>query len=179
MTAAVAVAAVTGLSATPAVADGVVVSPGTPRPGQRIHISVSGCSAGPTPHVARSQAFRHAVTLYGKADTGEADPRLKKGLPTGTYPITASCGDHAVHGRVVVIAGGGPSGGTASVRPGGPPAVHVESPTARTTTATIDAHPAASHGGGRSGTAYWLIGAALVVLAGGTGIFLLRRRRTP
>lgn len=177
VTAVVAAAAMTGLSAAPAAADGVVVSPGAPHPGQKIHISVPGCSVGPTPHTARSNAFRHPVTLFGKADTGEADPRLRKDLRPGTYPVTASCGDRTVHGQVVVIAGAGPAGAATSAPPG-PPAVHTEAPMAGRTT-TVNAHPAASHGAGGPRTAYWLAGAAVALLAGGAGLLALRRRRTP
>lgn len=171
-------AAATAPGAAPARADGIAVSPAAPLPGERIHISVPGCSVGPTPHVARSDAFTRPVTLYGKGGTGEGDPRLKQGLRPGPYVITASCGGSTVHGQVAVVAGGGTPGATQT--PGGaPPAVHTEpAPSAPgTTAATIGARPAAAHGtGGGSDLAYWLAGGGLVVLAGGAALLALRRR---
>lgn len=86
----------------PTPADGVHVSPGEARPGQRVHITVADCAVGPTRHTATSYAFTGRATLHGKADTGEADVRLKSGLAPGTYRITASCGTSTVLGHVVV-----------------------------------------------------------------------------
>jgi hypothetical protein len=86
----------------PMPADGIHVSPGTARPGQRVHITVPDCAVGPTRHTAASDAFTRRATLHGKADTGEADVRLKDGLSPGTYRITASCGTSTVLGQVVV-----------------------------------------------------------------------------
>jgi hypothetical protein len=178
-TAIVAAAATTGISAAPAVAESILVSPGTPHPGDKIHISVPGCSVGPTPHTAKSGAFEHDVTLYGKADTGEGDPKLKNGLKPGTYPITAFCGKgRTVHGQVVVIAKGEKPGapGAPSREPGMPPAaVHTESSRPQNPAATLSASPTASHGSGSS-TPYWVLGAAVVVLVGGAVLFVVRRR---
>ena len=87
------------------------VTPGSPHPGQHVHISVPGCAAGPTAHVAVSPAFTANVTLYGKADTGDADPTVRQDLKPGTYPITAYCGADTVRGTIDVTAGGHPSAG--------------------------------------------------------------------
>lgn len=86
----------------PTPADGIHVSPGQARPGQRVHLTVPDCAVGPTRHTATSDAFTGRTTLYGKADTGEADVRLKDGLAPGAYRITASCGTSTVLGQVVV-----------------------------------------------------------------------------
>jgi hypothetical protein len=83
----------------------IVVTPDAPRPGQRVHISVPGCGTGPTPHTANSAAFAGDVTLYGKADTGDAEPTIRQELKPGTYPITAHCGaNHTVLGAISVAA---------------------------------------------------------------------------
>ncbi|HEX6470574.1 MAG TPA: hypothetical protein VF069_15860 [Streptosporangiaceae bacterium] len=156
-----------------AVAETIVVSPSHPHPGQKVHIIVPGCSVGPTPHTARSAAFTHEVTLYGKADTGEGDPRIRRGLRPGTYPIIAFCGGtRAVHGEVHVVAGGrGTGSGYGAPGPAGSPPPRVTS---------ISASPAASSGAGGPGGSeapyYWALGAAVVVLGGGAGVLLLRRR---
>lgn len=170
-----AAAAVAGPGAAPAMADGITVSPAAPLPGERIHISVAGCSVGPTAHVARSGAFTAPVTLYGKGDAGEGDPRLRQHLRPARYPITASCGATTVRGEVDVAAGAPPASAHA---PGGvPPAGH----TGATPfppggpAATISARPAAAHGSGGSGLGYWLAGGAVVLLAGGAGLFARRR----
>lgn len=86
----------------PMPADGIHVSPGQARPGQRVHIAVPDCAVGPTRHTATSDAFTGRATLFGKADTGEADVTLKNGLAPGAYRITASCGTNTVLGQVVV-----------------------------------------------------------------------------
>lgn len=86
-------------------AQNIVVTPNAPHPGQRVHISVPGCSTGPTPHTAISTAFTGDVTLYGKADTGDADPTIRQELKPGTYPITAHCGtNRTVQGQIAVAA---------------------------------------------------------------------------
>jgi hypothetical protein len=135
--------------ATPAHADGIRVSPGEARPGQRIHITVPDCGVGPTRHTATSDAFTHRATLHGKADTGEADPRIKKGAAPGTYSIKATCGASTVLGQVVV-AGHRPAAG---------------------------APPTAPRGGHESNGPYWAFAAALVLLAGGGALVAVRRRR--
>lgn len=96
----------------PAAAQTIVVTPGSVHPGDRVHISVPGCGVGPTQHVAVSTAFTANVTLYGKADTGDADPALRQDLKPGTYPITAYCGARSVQGLISVTAGERPSSGT-------------------------------------------------------------------
>lgn len=84
-------------------ADGVHVTPDAAWPGQTVHISVPDCAVGQVRHTATSSAFAHAAALYGKADTGEADTMIKKGLAPGSYRIAASCGPHhTVLGQVVV-----------------------------------------------------------------------------
>jgi hypothetical protein len=109
-TAALACAAtLTGIG--PAAAGSITVTPGSPHPGQQIHISVPGCATGPTTHVAVSPAFTANVTLYGKADTGDADPTIRQELKPGSYPITAYCGADTVKGTISVVADGNPSGG--------------------------------------------------------------------
>lgn len=87
------------------------VTPGSARPGERVHISVPGCGVGPDSHVAVSPAFTGNVMLFGKADTGNADPALRQELKPGVYPITAYCGDTTVRGQISVTAGGRPSAG--------------------------------------------------------------------
>jgi hypothetical protein len=166
--------AATAADAAPAVAQGISVTPATPRPGQRIHISVPDCGVGPTPHTARSPAFTHDVVLYGKADTGEGEPRIRKDLRPGAYAITASCGrGHTVHGQVVVAAkikkpGGAPVGSPTSAPSGSP----LPSPAG-----TITATPAASQSEKGSNAPFWVIGGVMaVLLAGGTGLLLVRRR---
>jgi hypothetical protein len=105
MRAILACAAVMACGAWSVAPQNIVVTPGAPRPGQRVHISVPGCSTGPTPHTAASTAFTGDVLLYGKADTGDADPMIRQELKPGTYPITAHCGaNHTVQGQVAVAA---------------------------------------------------------------------------
>ena len=56
-------------------------------------------------HTAISAAFTGDVTLYGKADTGDADPTIRQELKPGTYPITAHRGaNHTVQGQIAVTA---------------------------------------------------------------------------
>jgi hypothetical protein len=158
-----------GVSASPAAAQTILVTPSSPHPGQKIHISVPGCGVGPTAHTAMSEAFTRDVTLYGKADTGDADPMIKKELKPGTYPITAFCGGTlTVHGQVVVTGKGG-------TQPEKPPVIVPNTPTTSSPVPPISASPAASSSKGGSGTGYWVLGAA-VILAGGAGVFLLRKR---
>ncbi|MFB9832572.1 hypothetical protein [Actinoallomurus acaciae] len=95
----------------PAAAGSITVTPGSPHVGQQVHISVPGCATGPTTHVAVSPAFTANVTLYGKADTGDADPTIRQELKPGSYPITAYCGAGTVNGTVSVVADDNPSGG--------------------------------------------------------------------
>jgi hypothetical protein len=89
----------------------IVVTPDAPRPGQKVHISVSGCSVGPSAHTATSAAFTGTVALHGKADTGNADAVIRQELKPGTYPITAHCGATTVRGEIAVRTAGrnGPS----------------------------------------------------------------------
>lgn len=87
------------------------VTPGSAHPGERVHISVPGCGVGPDAHVAISPAFTGNVTLFGKADTGDADPTIRQELKPGVYPITAYCGDNTVRGQISVTAGARPSAG--------------------------------------------------------------------
>jgi LPXTG-motif cell wall-anchored protein len=87
------------------------VTPSSSHPGERVHISVPGCSAGPTAHIAVSPAFTGNVTLFGKADTGDADPVIRQELKPGVYPITAYCGASTVQGQISIIAGDRPSAG--------------------------------------------------------------------
>jgi hypothetical protein len=103
--------AIMACAAGPATAATIVVTPGSPHPGQKVHISVNGCSTGPTAHTATSQAFTGDVTLYGKADTGDADPMIRPDLKPGTYPITAHCGTKNVQGQISVTADDRPSAG--------------------------------------------------------------------
>ena len=96
----------------PAAADTIVVTPAAPRPGQRVHISVPDCGTGRTAHTVASTAFTGDVTLYGKADTGDADPTIRPDLKPGTYPITAHCGtNRTVRGQLAIGPGRRPSGG--------------------------------------------------------------------
>jgi LPXTG-motif cell wall-anchored protein len=133
----------------PALADGIRVSPGEASPGQRVHITVPDCGVGPTRHTVTSRAFAHRATLYGKAETGKADPRIKSGLAPGTYGIKAFCGERrTVLGQVVVAGQHRPAAG-----------------------------PAASARRSGSNGPYWALAAVLAVLAGGAGLFALRRRR--
>jgi hypothetical protein len=175
-TAIVLTAAAAGAIASPAAAQTILVTPGSPHPGQKIHISVPGCSTGPTPHTAESAAFTRTVTLYGKADTGDAEPTIKKELKPGAYPISADCGaGHIVRGQVVVAAKGAKGG----KQPEKPPVIIPNTPTgapATTPAASISASPAASSSNNGSSTPYWVLGAAVIILGGGAGVFLLRRR---
>lgn len=91
----------------PAAAQTIVVTPSAPQPGQRVHISVPGCSTGPTEHTAVSAAFPGVVTLHGKADTGDADITLRPDLKPGTYAITAHCEARNVPGQITVVADNG------------------------------------------------------------------------
>ncbi|MFL6056925.1 MAG: hypothetical protein ACJ72W_29100 [Actinoallomurus sp.] len=174
VTAAVTAVVATGLGAAPAAADGISISPHSPRPGQRIHISVPGCSVGPTPHIAKSAAFAHDVTLYGKADTGEGDPKLKKNLRPGPYAIVASCGDGStVRGEVVVVAKDGKPGPT-----GMPSSVLPPKSTSPRPPASLSATPAASQSHSGSKTLLLAIGGAIAALLvlGGAGLLVVRRR---
>ncbi|MCO6004427.1 LPXTG cell wall anchor domain-containing protein [Actinoallomurus purpureus] len=180
VTATIAAVVATGLGAGPAAAQSISVTPDTPRPGQRIHISVPDCSVGPTAHTARSQAFTHDVALYGKADTGEADPRIKKDLRPGTYAITASCGNgRTVRGQVVVVAKGDKSGTQAkpSHEPTSGTGVHTESPQPDSSVGTISATPTASSEKGSNTPLLAIVGAMAVLLVGGAGLLLFVRRR--
>jgi len=103
--------AVLACASWPAAAQTIVVTPSSAHPGQKVHISVPDCSAGPTAHVAVSSAFVGNVTLYGKADTGDAEPVIRQELRPGTYPITAYCGARTVQGQISVTAEGRPSAG--------------------------------------------------------------------
>jgi hypothetical protein len=76
-----------------------------------VHLSVPGCSVGPTAHVAVSPAFVSNVALYGKTDTGNGDPTIRQDLRPGTYPITAYCGAGTVQGQVAIVPDDHPSGG--------------------------------------------------------------------
>lgn len=89
----------------PAAAETIVVTPASSHPGEKVHISVPGCSTGPTAHVAISPAFTGNVTLFGKADTGDADPVIRQELKPGVYPITAYCGAGTVKGQISVTTG--------------------------------------------------------------------------
>ncbi|MEV5708801.1 hypothetical protein [Actinoallomurus sp. NPDC052274] len=175
--AAVAAVAATGLGAAPAAADGIAVSPHSPRPGQRIHISVPDCSVGPTAHIAKSPAFTRDVALYGKADTGEGDPRIKKDLSPGKYAIVASCGaGRTVHGEVVVTERVGRTGPHPSVPVASPPAERHT--TAPHPAATLSATPTASQSHDDSKLPFVAIIAGMAVLLLGTaGTLLVRRRR--
>ena len=170
----------TGLGAAPAAAQGIDVTPNTPHAGQRIHISVPDCSVGPTPHIAKSEAFTRDVTLYGKADTGDGDPRLKKDLRPGTYAITASCGNgRTVRGQIVVAkAGRSEMPGKQSHKPvtsqstaGG------KSPSPEASTGTLSASPAASQSKKSSNMPFFAIAGIMAVLIfGGAGLLFARRR---
>ncbi len=94
-----------GASALPVSAQTILVTPDSARPGQKVHISVPDCGVGATPHTATSAAFAQNITLYGKSDTGEGDPTIKKDVAPGTYPITATCeAGQTVRGQIVVAA---------------------------------------------------------------------------
>ncbi|MEV5746410.1 hypothetical protein AB0L00_01205 [Actinoallomurus sp. NPDC052308] len=176
--AAVVAVAATGLGAAPAAADGIAVSPHSPRPGQRIHISVPDCSVGPTAHIAKSLAFTRDVALYGKADTGEGDPRIKKDLSPGKYAIVASCGaGRTVHGEVVVTERVGRTGPHTSVPVASPPAErHTASP--HPAVSSLSATPTASQSHDDSKLPFVAIVAGMAVLLLGTaGTLLVRRRR--
>lgn len=99
-----ALVAVMACASWPASAQTIVITPDSPHPGQQVHISVPGCGVGPTAHVAVSAAFTGNVTLYGKADTGDADPTIRQELEPGTYPVTAYCGARTVQGQISVVA---------------------------------------------------------------------------
>lgn len=182
VTATVMAVVATGLGAAPAAAQGIDVTPNTPHAGQRIHISVPGCSVGPTPHIAKSAAFAHDVTLYGKADTGEGDPRLKKDLAPGTYAITASCGKgRTVRGQIVVVAKTGKSG-TPGKQPNKPATSQATpgsaSPHPTSSTTTLSASPASSQSTKSSTMPFLAIGGVMAVLIfGGAGLLFARRRR--
>jgi LPXTG-motif cell wall-anchored protein len=87
------------------------VTPDSAHPGEKVHISVPGCSVGPDTHVAVSPAFTANVTLFGKAETGAADPTLRQELKPGVYPVTAYCGANTVRGQISVTVGDRPSAG--------------------------------------------------------------------
>ncbi|GAB3960884.1 hypothetical protein GCM10029978_011550 [Actinoallomurus acanthiterrae] len=182
VTATVAAVVATGLGAAPAAAQGIDVTPNTPHAGQRIHISVPDCSVGPTPHIAKSEAFTRDVTLYGKADTGDGDPRLKKDLRPGTYAITASCGNgRTVRGQIVVVAKAGSRPETPGKQTHKPVTSQATpghaSPHPTSSTATLNASPAASSKKS-SNMPFLAIGGVMAVLVfGGAGILLARRRR--
>jgi hypothetical protein len=147
------------LGAPPAGAQTIPVTPGSPHPGQRVHISVPDCGAGRSPHTATSAAFASTVTLYGKSDTGEADPTIRRDLAPGTYPITAFCdASRTVRGQVVV------TGITARPSP-----QHA---------ASVGSSPAASRTPHDSTGAYWVLGAVAAALAAGAAVMLIRARST-
>jgi hypothetical protein len=97
--------ALAGTWPAPATAATIVVTPDAPHPGQRVHISVPGCSTGRTAHTAVSAAFPSEVVLHGKADTGDADITLRTELKPGTYPVIAHCGASTVQGRIAIVPG--------------------------------------------------------------------------
>lgn len=146
--AAPAMAAAYDAGAQPVSTQTIFVTPGSAHPGQKIHISVPDCGVGSTPHIATSAAFARNITLYGKSDTGEGDPTIKKDLAPGTYPITATCEPgQTAHGQVVVA---------------------VAHPTATASPATA--------GGGSTSIAFWALGTAMLVIAACAGILLARAR---
>jgi hypothetical protein len=95
------VAPATG-EATSSGSNGIKVSPGTARPGQRVELTVRGCSVGPDRHWARSTAFTKDVTLQGKGADGLAEATIKKSIGSGSYDIVAHCGSKKVTGHVKI-----------------------------------------------------------------------------
>jgi hypothetical protein len=71
--------------------DGVTVEPGMVRPGERVRLSVPGCTGTPA---ARSEAFT------GPAVNGAAV--VKPDATPSAYPIVAQCGSRKVTGEVRV-----------------------------------------------------------------------------
>jgi hypothetical protein len=174
--AAMSVVGATATASAAVAADGVTVWPAHAHAGERISLSVAGCSVGSVRHWASSKAFDQDVTLDGKADTGNAAAEVRKGLAPGTYAITAHCGgSHVAKGSLIVDAG--------AARPVAPSKSHgiavynapSPSPSASPYT-TISARPAAAHSSTSSSTPYWAVGAGVVVLAAAGGAFLIRRR---
>jgi hypothetical protein len=149
--------AVIALGAPSAGAQTIPVTPGSPHPGQRVHISVPDCGTGRSPHTATSAAFASTVTLHGKSDTGEADPTIRGDVAPGAYPITAFCDAHrTVRGQVVV------AGNPATPAPRGVPSAGTS--------------PAASGTAHDSTGVSWMLGAVAAVMAGGAGVMLIRAR---
>ncbi|TDD70378.1 hypothetical protein [Actinomadura rubrisoli] len=79
---------------------GMAVQPGAARPGQRVEVSVPGCSDG---HRVSSKAFTKDLTLDGKAGRGTAT--VKRDAKAGKYTIVAHCGARKVSGEFRVSGG--------------------------------------------------------------------------
>ncbi|MQY06062.1 hypothetical protein [Actinomadura macrotermitis] len=84
----------------------VEVSPGVARPGQRVGLTVPGCSVGTQRHWAESKVFTGPVTLGGKADAGLGTATVRHGAAAGTYKIVAHCGARTLTGRIKVSSRG-------------------------------------------------------------------------
>jgi len=95
------VAPATG-EATSSGSNGIKVSPKTAHPGQRVEVTVRGCSVGPARHWVQSTAFTKEVTLAGKGYNGQGSAMIKKNIGSGTYDIVAHCGAKQVTGRVKI-----------------------------------------------------------------------------
>ncbi|GAA4076351.1 hypothetical protein [Actinomadura miaoliensis] len=81
----------------------VLVSPNTPRPGERIDVTVPGCeAAGSGRRWARSAAFTGTVTLTGDDDLGVGTAVVRRDARPGVYDVTARCGDRTIVGGLKV-----------------------------------------------------------------------------
>ncbi|MFG1998840.1 hypothetical protein ACGFNU_06790 [Spirillospora sp. NPDC048911] len=83
-------------------ANGVKTTPSVARPGQRVDLTVPGCSVGRTRHWAASKAFVNDVTLGGKADSGHGTATVKRDMASGTYDIVAHCDGRKISGRLKI-----------------------------------------------------------------------------
>ncbi|GLW65879.1 hypothetical protein Arub01_41230 [Actinomadura rubrobrunea] len=75
----------------------VLVSPSTPRPGQRVDIAVPGCTAAER-RWARSAAFTGTVALGGEDDLGVGTAVIRRDARPGLYDVTARCGGRTIVG---------------------------------------------------------------------------------
>ncbi|MEW2358153.1 hypothetical protein [Spirillospora sp. NPDC029432] len=72
--------------------DGMTVTPGVARPGERVRVSTPGCKGR-----AESIAFTEGARLGGRGTA-----RLKRSIGAGTYTVVAECGGRQVSARLTV-----------------------------------------------------------------------------
>ncbi|GGW36093.1 hypothetical protein GCM10010503_09940 [Streptomyces lucensis JCM 4490] len=98
-----AVLAVAALGPAAHAADGgsVTVTPASPLRGADVSLRVSGCTG--TEATAVSPAFVADARLAGTQGGLAGETRIRSSLAPGAYPVSISCSDRTVTGRVTVV----------------------------------------------------------------------------